>query len=99
MAAIAQDPFRRRRALWFLLVNLIALVIAVLVFLGVLYGDALSSVFEPLMRGLYEYKLAVILIAMSPLFASLLVGMAYAQRAIRRKRAAASVEKIADATP
>jgi hypothetical protein len=96
MAALTHDPFRRRRALWFLAVNLISLVIAVLVFAGVLYGDALSTVFEPLMRGLFEYKLAVILIAMSPLFASLLVGMAYAQRAIRRKKAQA---KVAGATP
>jgi hypothetical protein len=87
MPALVHDPYRRKKALWFLAVNLIALLVASAVFLVVLYGDGLSAVFEPLMRWLFEYKLAVILIAMSPLFASLLVGMAYMQRAMRRKRA------------
>jgi hypothetical protein len=90
MVALTQDPYRQKRALWFLAINVMALVIASSLFAGVLYGDALSVVFEPLMRGLYEYKAVVIFIAMSPLFASLLVGMAYAKRALRRKRAAAA---------
>jgi hypothetical protein len=51
-----------------------------------MYGDVLDILFGKLVSGLFEYKLLVVLIAMSPLLASLLVGMAYAQRAIRRKK-------------
>jgi ABC-type bacteriocin/lantibiotic exporter with double-glycine peptidase domain len=87
MAALTHDPHRQKRALWFLTVNVMAVVISVGVFVGVLHFDALSTVFEPLLLGVYEYKLVVIGIALSPLFASMLVGMAYAQRAIRRKKA------------
>ena len=97
MAALTQDPFRRQRALWFLAVNVISLLIAVGLFLAVLHGDSMSSFMEPLMRGLYEYKVLVIAIAMSPLLASLLVGGAYAKRALRRKRAAAQSATVATA--
>jgi hypothetical protein len=58
--------------------------------LAVLHMDTLSVIFEPLLLGVFEYKVLVIAIALSPLVASLLVGMAYAQRAIRRKKAEAS---------
>ncbi len=89
MAAITKDPHRQKRALWFLTINIMSVVVAAAVFMGVLYFDSLSLVFEPLLHGLFEYKVVVVLIAMSPLAASLLVGMAYAQRAIRRKKAEA----------
>ena len=90
MAALTSDPYRKRRALWFLTVNVMSLVIAVGVFMAVLHMDTLSVVFEPLLLGVFEYKVLVIAIALSPLVASLLVGMAYAQRAIRRKKAEAA---------
>lgn len=90
MAALTHDPLRQKRAIWFLTVNLMSLAIAVGLFLAVLYGDSLSLVFEPLLLGIYEYKILVIAIAMSPLAASMLVGMAYAKRAMRRKKAAAA---------
>ena len=90
MTAMTRDPLRRERAIWFLCVNVMSFVIAVLIFAAVLYGDILSVVFEPLMRGIYAHKILVIAIAMSPLLASLLVGMAYAQRAIRRRKAEAA---------
>ena len=86
MAAVHKDPFRGRRALWFLTVNVMSLVLTIAVFLAVLHFDWLSAVLEPLLLGVFEYKLLVIAIAMSPLIASLLVGMAYAKRAIRRKK-------------
>ena len=90
MAALTSDPHRKRRALWFLTVNVMSVVIAVGVFMAVLHMDTLSVVFEPLLLGVFEYKVLVIAIALSPLVASLLVGMAYAQRAIRRKKAEAT---------
>jgi hypothetical protein len=83
------DPFRRQRILWFTAMNAIAILIAAGLFFFVLHGEALDAVFTKLMLGIFEYKLLVVLIAMSPIFASLLVGMAYAQRALRRRRAQA----------
>lgn len=87
MSAPATDPFRRQRILWFTAMNAIAILIAAGLFFFVLHGEALDTVFTKLMLGIFEYKLLVVLIAMSPIFASLLVGMAYAQRALRRRRA------------
>jgi hypothetical protein len=82
----SEDPYRRQRIAWFIGMNAIALVIAGALFATFLFGHSLDGVFRALTEGLFEYKLVVILIAMSPLFASLLVGMAYAQRALRRKK-------------
>ena len=92
MTALTHDPHRQARTLWFVAVNVMSVVIAVGIFVAVLYLDGLSRLFEPLLLGVYEYKVVVIAIAMSPLFASLLVGMAYAKRAIRRKKAEAAAE-------
>ncbi len=80
------DPYRKQRIFWFVTMNLIAMVVAAGLFAGLMYGDILDVVFSKLVSGLFQYKLIVVLIAMSPLFASLLVGMAYAQRALRRKK-------------
>ena len=81
---------------YFLVLNAIALVIAVAIFAGVLYADAL----DPYLRGTYDWLLdhpaATSVMAFSPLACSLLVGFGYAQRARRRKAAAASrAEKAA----
>jgi hypothetical protein len=74
---------------YFLVLNAIALVIAVAIFAGVLYADAL----DPYLRGTYDWLLAhpaaTSAMAFSPLACSLLVGWGYAQRARRRKAAAA----------
>lgn len=83
---MSADPFRKQRIFWFVTMNLIALIVAGFLFAGFLFGDGLNFLFSSLVSGLFEYKLVVVLIAMSPLFASLLVGMAYAQRALRRKK-------------
>lgn len=83
---MSPDPHRRQRILWFATMNVIAVVIAASIFFFVLRGDILDVMFRSAMLGIFEYKLVVVLVAMSPLFASLLVGMAYAQRALRRKR-------------
>src|SRR5258708_9268563 len=80
---------------YFLVLNAIALVIAVAIFVGVLYADAL----DPYLRGTYDWLLshpgATSAMAFSPLACSLLVGWGYAQRARRRKAAAANAEKRA----
>src|SRR5438128_95005 len=74
---------------YFLVLNAMALVIAVALFAGVLYADAL----DPYMRGTYDWLLghpgATSAMAFSPLACSLLVGWGYSQRARRRKAAAA----------
>jgi hypothetical protein len=90
MAALTEDPHRRARTLWFVWVNILSILIAAGIFYAILFFDGLSHVFEPMLMGVYEYKVVVIAIAMSPLFASLLVGMAYAKRAMRRKKAEAA---------
>ncbi|HKQ71016.1 MAG TPA: hypothetical protein VJT73_16835 [Polyangiaceae bacterium] len=81
---------------YFLVLNAIALVIAVAIFAAVLYADAL----DPYLRGTYDWLLAhpgaTSAMAFSPLACSLLVGWGYAQRARRRKAAAArQAEKAA----
>jgi len=81
---------------YFLVLNAIALVLAVAIFAGVLYADAL----DPYLRGTYDWLLAhpgaTSAMAFSPLACSLLVGWGYAQRARRRKAAAAQqAQKVA----
>ncbi len=82
---------------YFLVLNAIALVIAVAIFAGVLYADAL----DPYLRGTYDWLLAnpaaTSAMAFSPLACSLLVGWGYAQRARRRKAAAARAAEKATA--
>jgi hypothetical protein len=75
---------------YFLVLNAIAGVIAIAIFAGVLYADAL----DPYLRGTYDWLLshpgATSAMAFSPLACSLLVGWGYAQRARRRRIAAAA---------
>jgi len=75
---------------YFLVLNAIAGVIAVAIFAGVLYADAL----DPYLRGTYDWLLshpgATSAMAFSPLACSLLVGWGYAQRARRRRAVAAA---------
>ena len=77
---------------YFLLLNAIAGVIAVAIFVGVFYADGL----DPYLRGTYEWLLShpgvTSFAAFSPLAASLLVGWGYSQRAKKRKAAAARAE-------
>jgi hypothetical protein len=72
---------------YFLVLNAIALVIAMALFAAVLYADGL----DPYLRGTYEWLLdhpgVTSALAFSPLGCSLLVGWGYAQRARRRKAA------------
>jgi len=73
---------------YFLVLNAIALVIAMAIFAAVLYADGL----DPYLRGTYDWLLGhpavTSAMAFSPLACSLLVGWGYAQRARRRKAAA-----------
>jgi hypothetical protein len=74
---------------YFLLLNAIAGVIAVAIFVGMFYADGI----DPFMRGTYTWLLShpgvTSFMAFSPLAASLLVGWGYSQRARKRKAAAA----------
>jgi hypothetical protein len=74
---------------YFLVLNAIAGVLAVGIFVGIFYADSL----DPYMRGTYEWLLAhpgvTSLMAFSPLASSLLVGWGYSQLAKKRKAAAA----------
>jgi hypothetical protein len=75
---------------YFLVLNAIAGVIAVAMFAGVMYADAL----DPYLRGTYDWLLshpgATSAMAFSPLACSLLVGWGYAQRARKRRALAAA---------
>lgn len=81
---------------YFLVLNAIAGVIAVTLFIAVFYADGI----DPYMRGTYEWLLAhpgvTSMMAFSPLAASLLVGWGYSQRAKKRKEAAARAAKEAE---
>jgi hypothetical protein len=74
----------------FILYNAIGGVVAVSMFVAILYADGI----DPYMRGTYDWLLAhpgvTSFIAFSPLAASLLVGWGYSQRARKRKAAAAA---------
>jgi hypothetical protein len=77
---------------YFLVLNAVAGVISVAIFIGIFYADGL----DPYMRGTYEWLLShpgvTSFCAFSPLAASLLVGWGYSQRAKKRKAAAARAE-------
>ena len=87
----AAGSYRRGVLRWgyFLLLNGIAFVIAVGIFVGLLGGDVL----DPYLRGTYDWLLAhpgvTSFLAFSPLSCSMLVGWGYSQRARKRKRAEA----------
>lgn len=82
---------------YFLILNAIAGVIAVAIFVGIFYADGI----DPYMRGTYDWLLAhpgvTSFMAFSPLLASLLVGWGYGQRAKKRKAAAARAAELAAA--
>ena len=75
---------------YFVLLNAIAGVIAVALFVGIQHGESL----DPYMIGTYQWLMAHPMVtsamAFSPLAASMLVGWGYSQRARKRKAAAAA---------
>jgi hypothetical protein len=81
---------------YFLLLNAIAGSVAVAMFIGVLYADGL----DPYMQGTYQWLLdhpgVTSLMAFSPLACSLLVGWGYAQRARKRRQAAARRAEVVE---
>lgn len=80
---------------YFAVLNAIAGVIAVAIFVGLFYADGI----DPYLRGTYSWLLAhpgvTSFCAFSPLAASMLVGWGYSQRAKKRKAAAARAEAAA----
>ncbi len=79
-------PGARRRAAFMLLVaTLVAAAAGGAVFLAVLWLDALTAPADGVMRFFYRHTTLAMLAACSPLFAAMLVGYGYMQRAIRRR--------------
>src|SRR5262245_1305027 len=82
---------------YFAVLNAIAGVIAIAIFIGMFYADGI----DPYLRGTYNWLLAhpgvTSFFAFSPLAASMLVGWGYSQRAKKRKAAAARAEAAAAA--
>jgi hypothetical protein len=94
----AADTYDRGALRWgyFLLLNAIAGSIAVAMFVGVFYADAL----DPYLQGTYQWLLAhpgvTSMAAFSPLACSLLVGYGYASRARKRRQAAAKRAELVE---
>jgi hypothetical protein len=84
---------------YFAVLNAIAMVIAVAIFVGMFYADGL----DVYLRGTYEWLLGhpgvTSFMAFSPLAASLLVGWGYSQRAKKRKAAEARAAALAAQQP
>ena len=80
---------------YFLVLNAIAGVLAVGIFIAIFFGDGM----DPYMRSSYDWLLnhpgVTSFMAFSPLAASLLVGWGYSQRAKKRKAAAARAAGVA----
>jgi hypothetical protein len=80
---------------YFLVLNAIAGVIAVGIFIAIFYADGIDFY----MRSTYDWLLThpgvTSFMAFSPLAASLLVGWGYSQRAKKRKAAAARAAEVA----
>src|SRR5262245_50764706 len=81
---------------YFAVLNAIAGVIAIALFIGMFYADGI----DPYLRGTSNWLLAhpgvTSFCAFSPLAASMLVGWGYSQRAKKRKAAAARAEAAAN---
>lgn len=94
----AADSYERGALRWgyFLLLNAIAGVVAIALFIGVFYADAL----DPYLQGTYDWLLAhpgvTSMAAFSPLACSLLVGYGYASRARKRRAAAAKRTELVE---
>lgn len=77
-------PYQGERVWRFLLTNIISLGLAAAIFLGLLYGRNLDRVFQSVFDAFYTYDLLAVLAAISPVFATVLIGTYYAGR--RKKK-------------
>jgi hypothetical protein len=89
---------RRRAAVRLLVATAGAGSVAALLFLAVLEGAILTGPADAVMRFFYRHTALAMLAACSPLFAAMLVGYGYMQRAMRR-RAERAREREAEAPP
>jgi hypothetical protein len=83
----AEPHYSGKRWSSFLIGNLVALVLCVGIFLLFMYGDFLSGASEGLMKSLFDVPILVVLIASLPLLVTILIGVAYMKKAMRRRRA------------
>lgn len=85
-AEIGAPGNKRRRALvMVVLATLFAASIGAVVFLFVLTADFLTAPSRSVVEFMFEHSALAVSAALSPLFAALLVGYGYMQRAIRRR--------------
>jgi hypothetical protein len=76
---------RRRAATMLLVATGIAVVPCVAIFVGVLYGEWMTSAFGAVADFMFKQPVWAVLAATSPLAGALLVGYGYMQKAIRRR--------------
>jgi hypothetical protein len=79
---------RRRAAMMLLVATFFASIVCAAVFFAVLHADFLNAPAEGVMKFLFKNASVAMLLACSPLFAAMLVGYGYMQRALRRRSAA-----------
>jgi hypothetical protein len=82
--APAPAPYQRERITRFVITNLIAIGLAVLIFGGLLYGASLDRVFKSIFDAFYTYDILAVAAAISPIFGTVLIGTYYAGR--RKKK-------------
>jgi hypothetical protein len=76
---------RRRAALMLVGATLISLLPCTFIFVAVLYGDWMTSVFQVIHDLMFGQPVWAVIAATSPLAGALLVGYGYMQRAIRKR--------------
>lgn len=82
---------------YFLLANVIAVVVGWAIYELVFFGDALDPMFRAVQGYFADHQIMGALAAAMPFFASLLVGFGYARRASRRRKREAAAEDAARA--
>jgi len=84
------------RAAWMLaLASAIAAFLAGAIFLFVFHAEFLTGAADAVNRFLFAHSLLAVAAAASPIFAALLVGYAYMQRAVRRRAAQKAAAPVA----
>ena len=82
------------RVINFAAANVIALAIAIGLYVAIARSDGSSGFFESTLDFFLRHETAMVLSSVAPLLASLLVGYGYMQRARRRKAREAAVAAI-----
>ena len=87
-AGPARPGARRRAAIMLVVATLFATVIGAAIFWAVLQSDAMTGPAQSVMGFLFRHSAVAMALACSPLFAAMLVGYGYMQRALKRRQKA-----------